>query len=103
MTGDEPISWDDYAAERAITEQEAPQGFAAYLTKSSTAAGTVTQNRSTITPPRESHLRSAERGPPMGLVSEPSRGFSRPCPFGGRAAFTGERAGNRVCFVRLVV
>lgn len=31
MTGNEPISWDQYAAEHAITEQEAPQAFAASL------------------------------------------------------------------------
>lgn len=31
MTVGEPISWDEYAAEHHITEQEAPQAFAAYL------------------------------------------------------------------------
>lgn len=35
MTGDEPVSWDDYAAEHDITEHEAPQAFAAYLHEAS--------------------------------------------------------------------
>lgn len=35
MTAGEPMSWDDYAAEHAITENEAPQAFAAFLHETS--------------------------------------------------------------------
>lgn len=31
MTGGDPVSWDRYVAEHEITEDEAPQAFAAYL------------------------------------------------------------------------
>lgn len=31
MTGGDPVSWDRYVAEHKITEDEAPQAFAAYL------------------------------------------------------------------------